>query len=51
MGKFQIAFEVPEGCDGVRILVARKPSEQFNKFLGGELWIDALSLSAESSAG
>lgn len=41
---FEIAFEVPEGCEGVRVLVAREPTDQFNKFLGGRLWIDEVTL-------
>lgn len=41
---FRIEFRAPERCDGVRILVARAPTDQFNKFLGGDLWIDDVAL-------
>jgi len=44
--EFQIEFRVPDNCEGVRVLVNRQPTDQFNKFLGGELWIDELVLAA-----
>ncbi|MBI5506575.1 MAG: hypothetical protein HY899_17425 [Deltaproteobacteria bacterium] len=49
--EFRIEFRVPAGCEGIRVLVTRASTDQFNKFLGGELWIDAVSLTEAAAGG
>lgn len=40
-----VEFFVPEGCDGIRLMVTRKSATQLNRFFSGELWIDDVRLS------
>ncbi len=39
-----LGFSVPINCEGIRVLVARPRTKKLNKFIGGELWIDEVSL-------
>jgi len=40
----QVEFDVPEACEGIRIIVGRPRVHELNRFLGGELWVDDVSL-------
>ena len=42
--RYELQFSVPEGCEGVRILVGRPQSRHLNKFIGGEFWLDDVEL-------
>jgi tetratricopeptide (TPR) repeat protein len=40
----QVEFDVPENCEGIRIIIARPRVRELNRFIGGELWVDDVSL-------
>jgi len=39
-----VEFDVPRGCEGIRIFIARLRAKSLNKFVGGELWVDSVQL-------
>ena len=39
-----LVFEVPAGCEGVRVHVARGATKRLNRLIGGTLWVDDVRL-------
>ncbi len=42
----ELEFTVPAECDGIRILVGRPGTRRLDRFVGGDFWVDDLSLEA-----
>jgi hypothetical protein len=41
----EMKFHVPAECEGIRVMITRKSANQLNRFFGGQLWVDAVTLS------
>jgi hypothetical protein len=41
-----LEFTVPDECEGIRILVGRPRTRRLDRFVGGDFWVDEVSLEA-----
>lgn len=40
----RVEFEIPAGCAGVKVLIARRQTPKLDRFVGGQLWVDRVDL-------
>lgn len=45
---YSFTFAVPDGCEGVRVFVARYSTQELNRLIEGEFWVDGLRLASVS---